>query len=224
MNVLQGFHDRLMEKRYQQHFIASSVDRFGPLMRWFAVPVYCFVRLFWLVYWLIYPYKVTTVELVIGVQRVFIQIIAFVVVGKQWNVRIKKRLGIGLLWASRMVAVFEAVQQAVAKEEDPHAMAGLVSYVCFGYLFIPNFVEYFCTVLALPYIQPVCLHLAGVPAEHVHQILYQHTLILALGLSISWSVHTDCRSDWVRHPAPSKDVKQKTTSYRPAFIVTHTGS
>jgi hypothetical protein len=181
-------------------------------MRWFAVPVYCFVRLFWPVFWLINPYKVTTVEVVIGVQRIFIQIFAFVVVGKQWNARIKKRLGIGLLWASRMVAVFEAVQQAVAKEEDPHAMAGLVSYVCFGYLFIPNFVEYFCTLLVLPYIQPVCLYLVGEPAEHVQQILYQHTLILALGLSISWSVHTDCRSDWLRYPAPSKNTKHKTTT------------
>jgi hypothetical protein len=206
-----GFKDALMEQRYRQHFIESCVDRSGPILRCFWVPVIAALRLFWLVSWLLNPFKVTPVEVLIAVLRFSILVFVIFVIGKKWDDRTKGKFGLCLLWAARLVAILMALQQAVAKENDPQVMAGLVSFVCFCAMAIPSFIEYLCAALSLPFIQPIRLYLHGDMGEHVQQILFQHTLILALGLSISWTIHADTRRDWLRFPtAPA----HKTTAAR----------
>ena len=196
------FKNRLMEERYQHHFISSSVDRVGPIMLSFWLPALMIMRCFWSMYWLFNPFKIRHVEVVVGATRFFFKMVMFVVLSKKWDLSAKCKIGLLFLWMTRTVGILVAVQQAAAKANDPLTMSGLVGYVCLSGLMIPRFTEYLCTALPLPLIQPIRLYFSGNKAEHIHEILFQHTLILALGLSITWTIHADCRRDWLRFLPP----------------------
>ena len=98
-----------------------------------------------------------------------------------------------------MAAFSVAVQQSVAIENDRHAMVSLLLVCLFYGLAIPNFIEYLFVSLILPYIQPIRLFFSG-HNVHAQEILVQHMLILALSLNFNWTLHTNCRREWLRFP------------------------
>ncbi len=110
-----------------------------------------------------------------------------------------------------------AAQQAVAKGSDPHAMYGLAGFTCVGSTLIPSFIEYLFAALSLTYMQPIRIYFLQVAStgEDFQQILFQHSLILALGLSISWTYHSDCRHNWLRLPAAQKYARKASTRLPP---------
>ena len=211
-----GFQNPLMEDRYRRHFIASSADRAGPISR-FWVPAVITLRLLSFVYWLLYPFEITQVETIIAVLRLLIAVFVFFILGQKRNDSTNRPFGLCFLWMARMVAILVALQQAAAKTTtDPNVMAGLVSYICFGAMVSPSFVEYLCVAIVLPFVRPIHMFLSRGMSEHVQQTLFQHALILALGLSISWTIHSDCRRDWLRFPAAPnhKTAKRAASSSR----------
>ena len=189
-----------MEERYRQHFVASTFHRMGPVMVYFWLPVLIVMRFLWIIYWLLFPFKVTPIECVVGAMRCSYLIFGITIVTRKWDASAHAHIGQYTLWISRTAACVAAVQQAVAKENDPQILSGLVSFTCFCGMAIPSFTEYLCAALLLPYIQPIRLFFSGDNFEHIQEILFQHTLIFALGLSITWTVHADCRRDWLRFP------------------------
>ena len=201
-----GFKDRLMEERYQQHFIASVFDRISPVMRCCWLPVYIVLRCLWIIYWFLFPSEVTPIEIVVNIARFFVWVLGVVVVSKKWDASSQSKIGLYALWIARTSACLVALQQAAAKENDPQIMAALVSFICLSGMLIPSFTEYLCAALPLPYIQPIRLHLSGGKAEHIQEIVFQHSLILALGLSITWTIHADCRRNWLRFPSAFKSA------------------
>ena len=203
-----------MELRYRQYFIASCIDRAGPILRFVWFPILAILRLFWIAYWLIYPFQVSTVEIIIVTFRVAILAFGVFVVSNKWDDATKPKFGVGLHWAARAIALLVGMQQVVAKHNDPQVMAGIVSFLCFCGLVIPRFTEYLVAAVPLPLIRPLLLHLAGHPADHVQQLLFQNLLILALGLSITWTVHSDYRRDWLRLPAASAGAAARGRMHR----------
>jgi hypothetical protein len=205
-----AFEDQSMEHRYQQYFVSSCIDRLGPIMRYVWFPIIAILRLSWIAYWLMYPFQVSPLEWFIVTLLVAILIFGIFVVCNDWNEAIKAKFGVGLHWAARAVALLIGMRQTVARHEDPQSLAGIAAFVCFWGLVIPSFTEYLYTALPLPLIRPLVLHLAGHPADHIRQVFFQNALILALGISITWTMHADCRRDWLRLPAAGATARGRT--------------
>ena len=201
-----GFSDRLMEERYRQNFVVSCIDRGGPILRLFWLPTLATLRIFWLMYWLLNPFEITPVEFSIIVLRLFILFF----VGIKWNSRTRGRLGICLLWIARIHPVLNFIRHInVSLKNDAQAMVGLVTFTCFCGVAIPNFIEYLCVALVLTYTKPILLYLYGADVNHVQQILFQYTLILGLGASVTWTIHAECRRKWFGNPANTYANKRK---------------
>jgi hypothetical protein len=195
-----GVKDRIMEERYQQYFIASFYDRASPFFRVFFLPFFVALRLFLLVCWLLDPWKVTPFEYLIMIPRIIFLVAGVFIFYNKWDSSSKCKIGLYSLWLSRSMAALMVVQQAVIVEHSPQIMTGLVSYTLICGMSVPYFVEYLCFAVSLPYIYPIRLYLAG-DYEQIPQILFQHTAILAFGLSINWTIHGNCRFEWLRFPA-----------------------
>ena len=213
MSVNFGFSDRLMEERYRQNFVESCIDRGSPILRLFWLPTLAILRIFWLVYWLLYPFVITPMEYSMVVLKLLMMLFVGGVIGNKWNSCTKGRLGIFLLWISRLLIVMNFIRHVnVAMKNDARAMVGLVNFTCFCGMAIPNFSEYLCAALVLTYTKPILLYFYGDDVNHVQQILFQYTLILGLGASITWTIHTDCRRKWLRNPAATQAYKSALAS------------
>ena len=129
------------------------------------------------------------------------------------------RLGIATLWIIRIFAMVVGLQQLGANHSDPQVMTALIGYLCVCGLGIPSFFEYLSIAFPLAFARPTLLCLfPGPDPELVQQSLFQHTLILALGGCITFTVHSDCRRDWLRsssaatQPAPPDRPRRHTHS------------
>lgn len=202
-----AFQDSLMEKRFRENFIGTIFDRTGRIMCvW--LPFVGMMRLVWLTYWVMFPFELSVVDLVIFAVRILFLILGTIMFARNWAEVNKKRIGLANFWIARAYLVVAALGESDVDKRDPQKLASLVAYLCICGLFIPSFTEYLLGALPLSLTRPVILSLfprAGL--DQPQEIIFQHGLILALGLSITWTAHADCRRDWLRSADGSRNTQ-----------------
>lgn len=192
-----------MEGIYQQHFITSNFVRLRMIFR-FCFPLFIGLRMYPIACWLL-SYNVDHMELVEAAIK-FSGIICFsIVLSHSWSDSAKGRIGLVFLWIMR-VGWLSAVLGQARGHSYSQARTSFVWMVCISGLMMPNILEYFGYAITVSYIRPLLLFwtTSSSPAseiELVEQIVYQHSLVLALGFCITWTFHSDFRRDWLRSPS-----------------------
>ena len=208
-----AFRDPSMERRFRQYFMQSFIDRSRLVLCYFWFPVLLSMRIYWLADWFLNGRDVAFVDLIVETFRIFVLFATAPIFLPGLSETGKHRISVCLCTLARIVPVMSLVQ-VFGDQSDPQAMTLLVSSLCFCGLGIPSFSEYICSALSVPFIRPVLLYFSASPHDTklVYDVLFQHSLILALGLSINWTVHSDCRRDWLRSPAASIHEPKQTLS------------
>ena len=149
-------------------------------------------------------------------ERTVMLILMCVLISKKWSPASNYWRGLILLWITRIGVILCLQQQLADAPAELQSMATHVAVVCTGGWMFYSFIEYFLFALSLSIIRPLRLGFSPIPAESIYETLYRHVLILALGVSIAWTVHADQRRDWLRsrshadevvHPRRSKTSK-----------------
>jgi hypothetical protein len=196
-----AFQDYSMECRFQRHFIDSIFDRTRRIMCvW--LPFVGIMRIVWLAYWIVFPFDISTVDLIIFAIRFLFLILGSTMFMRNWADANKRRIGLANLWIARTYLVVAALGESDVHKRDPQKLASLVAYLCICGLFIPSFAEYLVCAVPLSFTRPLIMSLvSGAGKDQAQEIIFQHGLILALGISITWTAHADCRRDWLRSAA-----------------------
>jgi hypothetical protein len=204
---LFSFEDLVMEHRFRQYFRNTNLDRAKPVIYYFwMVGV---MRAMWLIYVLAFPNSVSEFDWGFAVLHGSIIIIAVLLVQTKWSDSSKVRAGIANLWIVRVSSVVVLTQQLGVNHGDPQVMVALIGYLCLGGLSIPSYAEYLLIVLPLAFARPLLLGLSlSSDPDLLHQSLFQHSLILALGASITATIHADCRRNWLRSASSSAGFQQ----------------
>jgi hypothetical protein len=199
-----SFCDQILEHNYQEHFLVSNYDRFEEICK-YLVPVLFLFRTFPIICWFL-GYSVDSIELFYAVFKLCLTIIVLIIFSKSWSRSAKFRFGLLLLWALRVNWLLAAVSQA--RGLNMQATTSFVLMVCLSGLMMPNILEYFCWAIGASFIRPIQLSFTGNSDSNmdlIMQAIYQHSLVMALGMSIVWTFHCDFRRAWLR--SPSKSIK-----------------
>ena len=133
--------------------------------------------------------------------RFSVLVLLLVLVSKKWGMSTNYWRGLFAVWLTRVTLILGFQHQMADNNRDPQIMSSLVSFVFVGGLITPSFTEYILYAFSISFVRPLYLSFGtsqSAGAESIFNILYQHTLILALGASIIWTVHADHRRDWLR--------------------------
>ena len=215
-----AFGNRVLERRFQDFLLYTCADRVYPIICFALFPVLFVIRLSSLAYSALYG----TGELIVTSIRLSILILVVVLISKNWSPASNYWRGLTLLWIIRLGVVLCLQQQLVDSPAELQSMATLVGFVCVGGWFFYNFTEYFLFALSLSFLRPLRLSLGSTTTESIFDVVYRHSLILALGVSIAWTVHADQRRDWLRsrthahevmHPRRSKASKRASADATP---------
>ena len=199
-SLLRGsspFGDREMERRYQHFYISSSIDRLRPFLSYLVIPS----RLSLLMYEEMRAPEWDRDKVLFIIIRLFIFATLLALVSMKWGKEMTHWRGLALLWVTRMSCIFIALEQFSTNYGGVKSMASPVMIICFSGLAIPSFVEYLFSVVPISILGPLQLFLRSSSAETIFSVLYQHALILAVGASVTWTVHADHRRDWLRSRA-----------------------
>ena len=212
------FHDHSMELRFRADFVSTCLVRNKSIICNFYLPFIASMRISWFIYWILYPYKLTTVEVVVSILRVLVLCFVGMVTIRTWHDTVMTKFGHILLWLSRMLLILLFAQQFSADHNDNQTMIAIATILCCTGLVIPSFTEYLCFALTLPYLRPLMIYLAsndGLQSQHLQEVLFQHSLLLALAISVTGTIHSDCRHKWLcssaRSALPPAGPQARTT-------------
>ena len=205
-----AFRDPVMERRYQHFFLSSSIDRTRPFFCYLLIPI----RLSLLAYAEVYAPKWDRSKLILMTIRLVIIVLSLLLMSNKWGKSTNYWRGLAVLWIIRFSSFLVALQQTAADFSGLQIMASLVSFVCVSGLSVPNFAEYFLFSVSLSFLGSLQHFLRSSSAESIFSMLYQHTLILVLGASITWTVHADHRRDWLRSRTAHAHAKGLSQSRR----------
>ena len=190
------FGDSVLERRYQEFYLSTCIDRIRPLLYFLYAPIVGTIILSKF----LYGPRLGKAELMLLGIRLSILVIVLVLLSEKWAMASKHRRGLFIFWLKRVSIILAAIQQ-MGESRDAQIMSHLVGSVFIGGLISPSFAEYFSYALFLTLLRPLYLSFdfsRSTSTEAILSMLYQHTLILALGGSIIWTVHADHRRDWLR--------------------------
>jgi hypothetical protein len=195
--------------------MASNLDRYRPIV-FFGSPIILSMRLFPILYAAYDPSNVDRAVLAEAIFKFLSSVIFVAVFTKKWDNSSKSRIGHILFWTVRCGWLL-ALYGQIRGQSDAQALTSFAALVTSCGLMMPSFTEYVCCALLASYIRPLqlCWKESSIsPADFslIQQILYQHTLILALGFSIIGSFHSDLRRNWLR----SSDSQPATSTLQPA--------
>jgi hypothetical protein len=203
-----GFKDRSMELRYREDWVSSCLNRNRPLLCNFYLPAIACMRISWFLYWIFYPYDLTTIEVIVNFIRMGVLMFVFSIFIKDWSDTAMTKFGLVLIWISRCLLLLLLLQQIAAETNDSQTMIAITTILCCGGLVIPNFSEFLGFALTLPFVRPLKIFMAspeGLHDERLHQVLFQHSLLLSLAVSFTWTIHADSRHKWLCSAATSAD-------------------
>ena len=189
-----SFGDREMERRYQRFYISSSIDRLRPFLCYLVIPS----RLSLLVYEELHAPEWVRAKILFIIMRLCIFTTFLALLSKKWGKEMTYWRGLALLWTIRMSFFLIALEHSSTNYGGIQSMASPVMIICFSGLAVPSFIEYIFSILPISILGPLQLYLHSSSTETIFSVLYQHTLILALGASVTWTVHADHRRDWLR--------------------------
>ena len=195
-----AFEDWVLERRYQEFYLSSCVDRIRPFIYFLYIPIVGTMRMSILVHSEFYGPRLGNAELILLVIRLSILVILLILLSKKWAKDSNYRRGVFVFWLKRATLILAAMQQMGQNSRDPQIMSILVCFIFIGGLISPSFAEYISYSLLLTILRPLYLTFGSSQSnssEEILNTLYQHSLILALGASIIWTVHADHRRDTV---------------------------
>jgi hypothetical protein len=209
-----SFCDQILEHSYQEHFLVSNYDRFKTTCK-YLLPVLFLFRIFPIICWFL-GYSVDRMDFSYAIFKLVWQWLSVVVIifSKNWSRSAKSRFGRFVLWMLRVNWLLASVSQA--RGLNMQATTSFVYMVCLSGLMMPNISEYICWAIGASFIRPIQLLFTGNSESDTNlimQAIYQHSLVLALGISIVWTFHSDFRRAWLRSPAESiKPAKQRKSA------------
>ena len=139
-------------------------------------------------------------ELMLELIRLSFLILLIILLSRKWGSASNYSRGIAILWITRIGSTMAFLQQIAGTKggRDLQIFASLVSYVYTSGFVFYSFSEYILFVVPLAFLRPLYLSVIQKDRVSYFDVLYQHTLILALGVSITWTIHADYRRDWLR--------------------------
>ena len=209
-----AFKDNIMEQKFVHSFVGTSIDRIRPVVR-FLIPVLLPLRIFPLIIW-IFSEDADDAQHHSAFFCTFqaaANILTFLVISKEWTCATKQCFGLLFLWLTRLGFLSTIYQ--MREKRDIQVFATLVSMICAGGLMIPSYAEYLVLAFLVSYLWPLQKFFTTQQASSsdlVQEIIYQHTLVLALGISIHWAVHSDLRRTWLRSASANLEL---TTVVKP---------
>jgi hypothetical protein len=225
-----AFKDHAMEHKYREHFMASNLDRYRPIV-FFGSPIILAMRMFPILY-AAYDHSNIDRAVLAGAIFKFVGSVIFVAVFiKKWDNSSKSRIGRILFWTVRFGWLL-ALYGQIRGQSDAQALTSFAALVTSCGLTMPSFTEYICCALLASYARPLqlCWKESSIsPADFalIQQILYQHTLILALGISLIGSFHSDFRRNWLRSsnsPPESSTLQPATNTKLGSELAARSGS
>ena len=197
------FRDRGLEDGYRNHFIGSSMDRTRYLVcLW--VPSTTFLELIATSY---FDFEFDTMEKVgagaVFAFRIIARLLIAVVFLREWGNSVKAVFGFIILWVLRMNIMMSIVHSS---------LLSIVNSFCVGCFFIPSFAEYLFGSLLVAYARLFILSFtAAIEPSQALDSAYQNTLVLALGVSIAWTNHSDCRRNFLRSALVARSQPDPST-------------
>jgi hypothetical protein len=197
-----AFQDSRMELRYQEFCILTCLDR-NKIIPWFIVPFFLVMRIMLFAYWFVYPEKMNKTDIIVSVLRISCQITVITMYTVRWGMRWRRILGLALIWIFRFFYAGVFYEQAFSLHSAPHVFTVLAFVLCFTGMIVTTFSEYLAVAFTLPFIRPLVILLTNpaddtvAASERAQRSLFDHSLVLALGLSITWTIHADRRRDWL---------------------------
>ena len=135
--------------------------------------------------------------------RIFVRLLFSVIFLRKWDTSIKTMFGLILLWLFRMNILISVVQSSLMT---------VVNTVCIGCFFVPSFAEYLLGSLLVSYARLFILSFtAAIEPSKALDTAYQNTLVLALGVSIAWATHSECRRNWLRSALAARSRPDPST-------------
>ena len=192
--------------------MSSCIDRIRPVICFLYVPVFGSIRLSSLAHSVFYGPMLGGAELYLAFIRLFSLIMLIILVSKNWGSTSNYTRGLALLWIGRIGSLLAFQQQMVDDNRELQIMSSLISYVCVSGLIFPSFSEYLLFALMLSSLRPLYLILVLNPAQSIFSVLYQRLLALTLGISITWTIHSQNRRNWLRSRKTQKDGRPGTHS------------
>ena len=224
-----AFRDRVLERRYQNFSVSSCADRVYPIMCYALCPILLVIRLSYLVYSAWYG----TGDMITTAIRLSLVMMVVFLVSKNWSPASNYGRGLAILWITRTAFIIAIQHQVAGAPAELQYMATHVVCICTGGWFFYSFSEYLLFALSMSFVRPLRLSLCSTAGESVLDVTYRHTLILALGVSIAWTIHADQRRDWLRsrthadqvvHPRRPKTSGRDPTSKSAASSAAETGA
>ena len=205
-----------MERRYQKFCVSTCIDRIRPILYCLYIPIMGTMRLWILAHYVLYNPTSGAAELMLESIRLAFLMLLIILLSKKWGTASNYSRGVAILWIARIGSTMAFLQQlAVGENRDLQVLASLVGYVCVGGFVFPTFSEYILFVVPLSFLRPIYLSLSHRAAVSHFDVLYQHMLILALGTSITWTIHADHRRDWLRSRTVDARINQIASQPRP---------
>ena len=192
-----AFGDRVMERRYQIFCITSCIDRIRPVLFNIYIPIVATMKLWSITHNVLHG---PATELILESIRLSFLILLTILLSRKWGTASNYGRDIAILWIARIGSVLAFLQQLVDTKggRDLQIFASLVGYVYTSGFVFYSFSEYILFVVPLAFLRPLYLSVIQKDRVSYFDVLYQHTLILALGVSITWTIHADYRRDWLR--------------------------
>ena len=192
-----------MENHYIHYFLGSNPDRALQLIKYFWIPVILPLRIMRCVYWILYPGEFDYPEILGAIFKFIVAIIIFILVSKVrgWSESARQRVGLFQLSMVRLFCVVTILEQS-KKDRNANTFFAYVCFLCLSGFIIPRYSEYLALAIVISFVRPVQMWLSySSDSQSIQEIAYQHTLVLALFISIHWTIHSDFRRDWLRSPS-----------------------
>ena len=188
-----------MEQGFQKFRISTLFDQIRPLLIFFWIPVATFLQI---ATW-IYSQNLSQDEILILRIRIAFLILVICLFCKEWDARLKRRIGSCLPWLNRAYHVVVANEQMNVVGDDLFSMTTLVSLLTTSEFDTSNYIEYFLGAFFLVGIRPFRLFLRlSEPKinELFWEVSYQHSLLFIFGAGVAWKIQGDLRRKWLLIP------------------------
>ena len=193
-----------MEKHYVHYFVASNPDRSRQMLKYFWIPVILPLRFLRCVYWITYPGEFDYSDFWGAIFKFMAMVFTFIFVSrtKEWSDSARHKLGLFLLWMTRLFFLVAILEQS-KRDRNANTFFAYVCLVCLGGFAVPMFSEYLALAIVISFVRPAQLLVSSSQndSQIIQEIAYQHSLVLALCISIHWNVHSDLRRNWLRSPS-----------------------
>jgi serine/threonine-protein kinase 24/25/MST4 len=202
-----SFGDRRLEEEYQKSCAETVIDRFKPAAKFFMIPMHITTTLALILFRLYFPYTWTFAEFLFSLCRIIAGSALSFIFLAEWNEMMKIKLSGLVIWVTRLSFFLIAIQEFGLKQHDSDFHFLLIWVQYFSGIVTSTFGEYCVAATILSYIKPARHYFLGESCRsnplkdcsvyNSWHMLQQHSILLLMGLSITYLMHSDRRRLWL---------------------------